>query len=62
MNLLETTSIQCPYCGEQVELVIDCSIGQQTYIEDCTVCCKPIVLTVSSVDETLSVVARHENE
>ena len=27
--------IQCPYCGEQLEVVIDWSVARQEYIEDC---------------------------
>ena len=52
MNELEDVSIQCPYCWEQFETVLDCSgiepFGEaQQYTEDCYVCCRPIVLTVS---------------
>ena len=35
MNTIETSKIGCPNCGEQIELLIDCSIGHQEYIEDC---------------------------
>ena len=34
--------VQCPYCGELTELQVDGSAGEQAYIEDCTVCCRPI--------------------
>jgi hypothetical protein len=34
--------LTCPYCGEEVELVIDEGGGdQQSYVEDCPVCCRP---------------------
>jgi hypothetical protein len=34
--------LQCPYCGESVELHIDSGGGpRQSYIEDCPVCCRP---------------------
>jgi len=32
----------CPYCGQEISMVLDLSVGRQTYIEDCEVCCKPI--------------------
>jgi hypothetical protein len=32
----------CPYCGEQISMVLDTSVAQQVYIEDCEVCCRPI--------------------
>ena len=63
MSSTNTTLIHCPYCGEQNELVIDCSVPYQEYIEDCEVCCRPIVLAVSvDDDENIFVDARDENE
>ena len=32
---------QCPYCWEEVSMLLDPS-QNQTYIEDCEVCCNPI--------------------
>ena len=32
----------CPYCGEPLELWVDVSAGDQDYVEDCAVCCRPI--------------------
>lgn len=46
-NELKSHHIQCPYCGESFELLVDCSIPQQSYVEDCEVCCRPILLSVS---------------
>ena len=63
MSLLETVSIVCPYCGEGVEVVVDCSIGFQEYVEDCHVCCQPIGLNVSVDHEgEPSIEARHKDE
>jgi hypothetical protein len=39
--------IDCPYCGEVIELLLDASEPDQCYLEDCSVCCRPIVLAVS---------------
>ena len=33
---------QCPHCWEEISMILDASIYQQTYIEDCEVCCNPI--------------------
>ncbi|CAI8162443.1 MAG: Uncharacterised protein [Polaribacter sp. SA4-10] len=33
---------QCPYCWEQISMLLDSSIGNQNYIEDCENCCNPI--------------------
>lgn len=32
---------QCPYCWQQVSVLVDPSISEQSYIEDCEVCCRP---------------------
>lgn len=40
-------SVMCPYCGEATDLVVDVSVSEQQYIEDCQVCCRPISVSVS---------------
>ena len=36
---------QCPYCWEEISMLLDSSVNKQTYVEDCEVCCNPIALT-----------------
>jgi hypothetical protein len=43
----------CPYCGEQISMVVDLSVRQQTYVEDCEVCCNPIEVTCEVHDDSL---------
>ena len=63
MNTLVARKVQCPYCGEKIEVLIDCSVPHQNYIEDCHVCCKPINFNVSlDQDDELTVLVSHENE
>lgn len=63
MNQLSSSMIACPYCGENIELVIDCSIPEQDYIEDCEVCCRPINLSVLVDEKGIpAVYSKHENE
>lgn len=38
----------CPYCWEEISFVIDLSAGEQSYIEDCEVCCRPIQIRYST--------------
>ena len=45
--------VQCPFCGEPITVVVDCSEETQTYIEDCEVCCRPIEFTVSEHGQTV---------
>ena len=56
-------NISCPYCGEQISILVDASVPEQRYVEDCQVCCRPIVLDVS-VDTEGNVIlgAQSENE
>jgi hypothetical protein len=46
MNVLVEALVECPWCGECYPLMIDTSQGSGTIIEDCTVCCRPILLNV----------------
>ena len=37
----------CPSCGERIVIPVDPSAGdEQRYVEDCPVCCNPIVIQV----------------
>lgn len=63
MNELHSHDVSCPYCGECFELLVDASVPRQEYIEDCEVCCRPIVLLVTVVAEGhVDVVASCEDD
>lgn len=36
----------CPYCATEVSVLLDPSVHEQTYIEDCERCCRPIEFSV----------------
>ena len=56
-------AIFCPYCGESISILVDDSASDQRYIEDCQVCCRPMIISVSvGPDGDVSVDARSENE
>jgi hypothetical protein len=41
------TLVTCPHCGETNEIALDPGSGSdQEYIEDCHVCCRPILMYV----------------
>ena len=44
---------QCPYCWENISMLLDASATNQTYVEDCEVCCNPIQITANFEAETL---------
>ena len=33
---------ECPYCWQNISMLLDLSIVRQQYIEDCENCCNPI--------------------
>jgi hypothetical protein len=47
MEFLAEQVVSCPYCGEAIEVLIDNQEAGQEYIEDCQVCCKPIIFKVA---------------
>ncbi|KPP98078.1 CPXCG motif-containing cysteine-rich protein [Marinobacter sp. HL-58] len=63
MSALDSVLVQCPYCWETLEISVDPSVADQEYVEDCQVCCQPIVVHVV-LDESLTptVDVRAENE
>ena len=63
-QLLETIQIHCPYCGVNLEILIDNSAGDQEYIEDCQVCCSPIEISTqfSSVGKLIGVHTKRDSD
>lgn len=60
--MLYDAGYSCPHCGEWIETSIDPSAAtQQSYVEDCPVCCRPIVLSVRLGDQDeIDIEARQE--
>mgnify|MGYP001969667236 FL=1 len=59
----DSAQVHCPYCGESFELIVDTSVGDQSYIEDCYVCCAPIHFSITvDFEGELVVLAQHEND
>ena len=51
-----TAEYTCAFCGEPNLTFVDFSAGgQQSYVEDCQVCCRPNVLYVRVDEETLDI-------
>ncbi len=45
--------IRCPFCDEPQIILLDPSAGEQEYIEDCQICCQPLLIRVSADDGVL---------
>ncbi len=61
---LAPRDVACPYCGEDFTVVIDLSAGSQRYIEDCAVCCRPVLLDIEidAEGDIAGVTARRDDE
>ena len=59
---MEESFYQCPYCWEDVSILVDVSQPDQNYIEDCEVCCNPIDFRIKcdsmSKDETIQEIVK----
>lgn len=65
MTLQEPDEIEidCPYCGEPLDVRVDTSSGPQQYYEDCAVCCRPILFILTEdVSGELILDIRREDE
>lgn len=78
MNGLETVTIQCPWCWEMTDITIDPGVPldmleqgstvdsafyePQSYVEDCSVCCRPMTLKVTTSTPNGKPVIRVERE
>lgn len=62
--LIEDLMVTCPYCGQAMEIDIDCTGGDQSYYEDCQICCVPVRLfiTVDDLGNLSSAIACRDDE
>lgn len=44
----------CPYCGEEISMILELSVRRQVYVEDCEVCCNPIEIKYTVEDGALA--------
>jgi transcription elongation factor Elf1 len=51
---MEEYFFTCPYCIQEISMLIDVSLPEQEYIEDCEVCCNPIEVKVSVEDQEIT--------
>jgi len=62
MDTEQQVEVQCPYCAQTFEIVVDCSIEHQEYTEECEVCDRPVELVIDvSPEGEVSVVTRGED-
>ena len=55
--------VECPYCGEPMTLLLDGSETGSEYVEDCQICCRPMVVALFDGGEQWPVAqVRREDE
>ena len=40
----------CPYRWQEISMILDVSVAEQSYVEDCEICCNPIQIYYSAED------------
>ena len=43
----------CPYCWQEISIVVDLSAGTQSYTEDCEVCCNPVNISFTVQEQSI---------
>lgn len=63
MQGVHEKAFSCPYCAAPVTVLIDTSVAEQTYIEDCEVCCRPTIIRYRVEDgEVVELRVKREDE
>ena len=63
MAELLPVTVQCPHCWESIEVLVDPSVGEQEYVEDCQVCCRPILIRTQVDSEGVpAITVQNESE
>jgi hypothetical protein len=54
-----TETVQCPFCGQAFDLLIDTCVAQQRFTTDCEICCRPFeIVAECEPGEVLSLETR----
>ncbi len=43
----------CPYCWQPITMLLDLSVSRQEYVEDCEICCRPVLIAYESNGDDL---------
>ena len=54
MQELHEVQVECPYCGENVEIFLEDDLAGEM-VQDCTVCCRPWRLRIRKQGGSLAV-------
>jgi hypothetical protein len=55
--------VTCPHCAEKITIVLDLSVPEQEYTEDCFVCCRPMqIICTAEAGELVSLDVKGPDE
>jgi len=60
--MYDSLHIQCPWCGESVRIALDAGQGEASFVEDCPVCCSPMLLHLAATADGRVTLERVERE
>ncbi len=46
----EFATLQCPFCGQSFETMVDTTVASQRFTTDCEVCCRPFEVIAECED------------
>jgi hypothetical protein len=52
--LIVNESVTCPFCWETIEITLDTSVSEQEYVEDCFVCCRPLLIRYTAAEGSVT--------
>jgi transcription elongation factor Elf1 len=52
----------CPHCWQTISMVLDLSVEEQEYIEDCEVCCNPVKINYTVENDEIATFAAESIE
>lgn len=61
-SVVDESSITCSYCGESIDILIDSSVAEQQYFEDCSVCCCPIWFDIVYSNSKIKITVKREDD
>jgi len=50
-NRVIEKNVRCPFCSEPISILLDLSVSNQSYIEDCQVCCQAMQVSYETEGE-----------
>ena len=63
MTSPDDARIPCPHCGELIDIPVETDGSQGSYVIDCSVCCRPIIVHVELTgDGMIRVSAEKESD